>query len=212
MNNYKIYPNVSLGKGAKIGDYVIIGLAPRGKKKGELKTIIGENAVIRSHSIIYAGNKIGDYFETGHHVLIREENIIGDSVRIGTSSVIEHHTRIEDDVHIHTRVFIPEYSILEKGCWLGPAAVLTNTPHPLCPRAKDCLKRGCRVKRFAKIGANVTLLPHISVGEYAVIGAGAVVTEDIPARKVAIGNPAKIIKSVKDLKCHYHRLNMPYDI
>jgi len=212
MKTYKMYPNVFIEEGAVIGDYVIIGLPPRGKEEGELETVIGRGAVIRSHTVIYAGNKIGDYFQTGHHVLVREGNVIGNKVRVGTSSVIEHHVCIENDVHIHTRVFIPEYSILEEGSWLGPGVVLTNTPHPLCPNAKECLKKGCRVKRFAKIGARVTLLPHISIGEFAVIGAGSVVTKDIPDKKVAVGNPAKIIKDVEDLKCHYDVLNVPYSI
>lgn len=212
MKTSKIYPNVFIEKGATIGDYVVIGLPPRGKKEGELKTVIGQNAVIRSHSIIYSGNKIGDDFETGHYVFLRENNVIGNQVRVGTCSIVEHHIHIEDRVSMHARVFIPEYSILEEGCWIGPGVVFTNTPHPLCPTAKQCLKRGCRVKKFAKIGANATLLPHISVGEFAVIGAGSVVTENIPDRKVAVGNPAKVIKSVKDLKCRYDSSKTPYDI
>ncbi len=210
MTNYKIYPNVSIGEGAEIGDYVVIGLLPRGKKEGELKTVIGQNAVIRSHTVIYAGTKIGDNFETGHHISVREGCTIGNSVRIGTSSAVQHNVRIEDKVSMHTRVFVPEYSILEEGCWIGPGAVLTNTPHPMCPTAKECLKKGCKVGRFAKIGANATLMPHISIGEYALIGAGSVVTKDVPAKKVAAGNPAKIIKDVKDLKCHYDKSKTPY--
>jgi acetyltransferase-like isoleucine patch superfamily enzyme len=143
--------------------------------------------------------------------MIREENTIADGVRIGTSSVIEHHVRIHKNVHIHSRAFIPEYSILHEGCWIGPAAVLTNTPHPLCPKAKECLRRGVIVKKYAKIGANATLLPHISIGEYCVVGSGAVVTKDVPAGKVVAGNPARIIKSLSQLKCHYDKNRRPYD-
>ncbi|MFC1620755.1 acyltransferase [Candidatus Omnitrophota bacterium] len=210
MKNYKVYPNVTIGEGAVIGDYVLIGVPPRGKKEGELKTVIGKNAVIRSHSVIYAGNKIGDNFETGHYAFLREENVVGNNVRIGTSSAVQHCVRIEDNVSMHTGVFVPEYSILEEGCWLGPRVVLTNTPHPVCPRAKECLKKGCKVGRFAQVGANATLLPHISIGEYSLIGAGSVVTKDIPAKKVAAGNPAKIIKEVGDLRCRYDEAFSPY--
>lgn len=210
MKTAKIYPKVHIENGAKIGEYVIIGVPSRGKKPGDLETFIGKNAVIRSHSIIYAGNKIGDSFETGHYVLVREENKIGNGVHIGTSSVVEHHVLIGNDAHIHSRVFIPEYSVLEQGCWIGPGATLTNTPHPLCSKAKECLKAGLRIKKFAKIGANVTLLPHIVIGEYAVIGAGSVIVEDVPDKKVAVGNPGKVIKSVLDLKCRYGRVKAPY--
>jgi len=59
--------------------------------------VIGDGAVIRSHTVIYAGNRIGRGFQTGHGVMIRESNTIGDEVSIGTGSVIEHHVVIEGD-------------------------------------------------------------------------------------------------------------------
>jgi UDP-3-O-[3-hydroxymyristoyl] glucosamine N-acyltransferase len=122
----RIYPNVEIGAGAEIDDFVIIGVPPRGKGPGELKTVIGRNAVIRSHTVIYAGNTIGDDFQTGHHVMIRECNEIGSQVSIGTHSVVEHHVKIEDDARIHSQAFVPEYSVLEQGCWIGPNVVFTN--------------------------------------------------------------------------------------
>ena len=119
MNTYHIYPNVHLGLDSVIEDFCIIGVPPRGKKEGELRTIIGEKAQIRSHTVIYAGNQIGRGFEAGNKVNVREENTIGDNVSIGTLSVIEHHVEIGNNVRVHSQVFIPEYSVLEEGCWIG---------------------------------------------------------------------------------------------
>jgi UDP-3-O-[3-hydroxymyristoyl] glucosamine N-acyltransferase len=130
MDHYKLYPNVQLGLNVQIEDFVIIGKPPAGKKDGELITIIGDNAVIRSHTVIYAGNKIGDDFQTGHHVTIRENNEIGSNVSIGTGSCIEHHVGIANHVRIHSQAFIPEYSILKESCWIGPNVVLTNALYP----------------------------------------------------------------------------------
>jgi len=195
---YKIHPNVKIGKDAVIGEYVIIGEPPRGKKSGELPTVIGDGAVIRSHTVIYAGNTIGDNFQTGHHVLVREENSIGNNVSIGTSSVVEHHVILGNDVRIHTQAFVPEMSILEDGAWIGPNAVITNAAYPLSPNVKSELK-GAILKKNAKIGANATLLPGITIGENALVGAGAVVTKDVPPNKVVAGNPAKIINDVSNL-------------
>ena len=127
----KKYNNVFFGAGFAIDDFVIIGKPPDGEQDGSLKTIIGINAVIRSHSVIYAGNNIGDNFRTGHHVMIRENNIIGRDVSIGTHSIIEHDIKIGDGVRIHSNVFIPEYSVLEDGCWIGPGVVFTNALYPL---------------------------------------------------------------------------------
>jgi acetyltransferase-like isoleucine patch superfamily enzyme len=196
--NYKVYPNVHIGKNAVIGDYVIIGVPPRGKGDGELPTVIGDDALIRSHTVIYAGNTIGRNFQTGHHVLVREENSVGDNVSIGSSSVVEHHVKIGNGVRIHTQAFIPEESVLEDGCWIGPHVVVTNAAYPLSPNAKKELK-GAFVKEKAKIGANATLLPGVTIGENALVGAGAVVTKDVPPGKVVVGNPAKIINDVSEL-------------
>ena len=209
--NYKLYENVEIGDGAIIEDYVIIGAPPRGKKAGELKTIIGKNAIIRSHSVIYAGNIIGDNFQTGNGVNIREENNIGNNVSIGTHSIIEHHINIEDEVRIHSNVFIPEYSVLKKKCWIGPNAVFTNAFHPLCPKVKECLK-GPIIEENAKIGANSTLLPDIKIGKWALIGAGSVVTKSCDAFGVYVGNPAKKIMEIKDLKCKYDLIDKPYEV
>ncbi|MCL4371203.1 MAG: transferase [Chloroflexi bacterium] len=205
----RIYPNVQLGENAEIGDFVILGMPPRGKAEGELPTVIGDGAVIRSHSVIYAGNVIGKGFQTGHHTMIREENRIGDAVSIGTSSVVEHHVEIADRVRIHSQAFVPEYSTLEEGAWIGPNVVLTNVPHPLCPKAKECLK-GATIKREAKIGANSTILPFLTVGENALVGAGSVVVENVPDRAVVAGNPARVIKTVDQLTCPVELMDRPY--
>lgn len=201
MITYKLYPDVTIGPNAQINDYVIIGVPPRGKSEGELETIIGRDALIRSHTVIYAGNTIGDGFQTGHGVLIRENNRIGNYVSVGSHTVIEHHVMIGDHVRIHSQAFIPEFSVLEDGCWIGPNATLTNARYPLSKRTKESLK-GPTIKARAKIGANATLLPGIVVGANALVGAGSVVVNDVPQGKVVAGNPAKVIRDVAALRVY----------
>ncbi len=198
MPDFFIYPGVELGKGSFIAPFCIVGLAPKNKKEGELSTMIGEGAYIRSHSTIYAGNRIGARFQTGHSALIREENEIGDDVSIGSGSVIEHHVTIGNGVRIHSQAFIPEFTILEDDCWIGPRVVITNAKYPRSPLVKETLK-GATIRRGAKIGANSTLLPGVEIGENALVGAGSVVTKDVPAGAVVAGNPAKIIKQISQL-------------
>ncbi len=118
MLNYRIYAGVSIEGPAEIGMYALIGVPPCGKIEGELQTTIGPGAVIRSHTVVYAGNSIGRDFQTGHGATVREQNTIGDAVSIGTGSVVEHHVTIGDGVRIHSQAFIPEYSVLEELCWI----------------------------------------------------------------------------------------------
>ena len=196
--NYIVYVGTELGTDSVIEDYCIIGVPPRGHKKGDLKTIIGSGAVIRSHTVIYAGNQIGRNFQTGNKANIRELNIIGDNVSLGTLSVVEHHVQIGNNVRIHTQVFIPEYTIIEDDAWIGPNVVLTNAKYPLSPDAKKNLV-GPTIKRGAKIGANTTLLPGVVIGENALVGAGSVVVKDVPDNTVVVGNPVRIINDMSKL-------------
>ena len=194
----KIYSGVSLEACAVVEDYAILGVPPRGFDEGDLETVIGAGAWIRSHTVIYAGNRIGKNFQTGNKVNLRESNEIGHNVSIGTLSVIEHHVRIGNNVRIHSQVFVPEYSEIEDEAWLGPNVVLTNAKYPLSPGVKESLK-GPIIRKRAKIGANVTILPGITVGENAIVGAGSVVVADVPDGKVVVGNPARVIKEVSEL-------------
>lgn len=196
--NARIHANVRLGQNVTIGDFVIIGVPPAGAAEGALETIIGDNAVIRSHTVIYAGTSIGRDLQTGHHVLIRENSRIGDNVSIGSSSIIEHDVTIHNGVRLHSRVFVPEFTILEDLAWIGPNVVMTNARYPRSPQVKEHLK-GPHIMKNAKVGANSTLLPGVVLHEHCLVGAGSVVTRDVPQGKVVAGNPARVINDIAEL-------------
>ena len=198
-NFVRIYPNVTLPGDAQIDDFVVLGKPPHGKKAGELALSLGAGCVIRSHTVIYAGNSIGANFQTGHSALVREENIIGDDVSIGTQSVVEHHVTIGNGVRLHTRVFVPEFSVLGDGCWLGPGVMVTNARYPRSEGVKDRLI-GAHIEAGAIIGANAVLLPGVRIGARALVGAGSVVTQDVAPGMVVAGNPARVINQIEKIK------------
>jgi len=188
-----IYPDVTFGDNVVVEDFCVIGAPFRGQS-GE-KTTIGRNAIIRSHTVIYAGNAIGDGFQTGNKANIRELNRIGNDVSIGTLSVVEHHVLIEDGVRIHTQAFVPEFTVLRRNCWIGPNVVITNAKYPKSPNVKKELK-GSVVEENAKIGANATILPGLKIGNNALVGAGSVVTRNVGENDIVAGNPAVFLKKI----------------
>lgn len=205
----QIYPNVLIGANASLEMPCIVGKPPRGKKAGELETRIGKNCLIRPFTTIYAGVLIGNDFETGQGASIREDNVIGDGVRVGTHAILEFGNRIGDNVRIHSGCFL-EMVTVEDNVFIGPNVVFTDDPHPMnCPRYKECLG-GAYVKELAKIGANCTILPGVTIGRNSLVGAGSVVVRNVPDNAVVVGNPARVIKSISELKCIKGYFERPY--
>ena len=201
MSRPIVFPGVKLGRNVQLSEYVILGNPTRNGADVAEDTSIGDDSIVRSHTVIYAGNRIGTNFQTGHHVTIRECSEIGNNVSIGTGSVIEHHVGIAEGCRFHGQTFIPEYTICEENVWVGPNAVLTNALYPAAPDTKENL-RSVVLKRGAKIGANSTILPGITIGEHALVGAGSVVTKSVAPYTVVVGNPAKPINTVDNIS-HY---------
>jgi acetyltransferase-like isoleucine patch superfamily enzyme len=181
------YLNLTIGKNHTIQDDVIIGHSDKGQ------VIIGDNALIRSGSIIYSDVKIGDNFKTGHRVLIRENSDIGDNVLIGTNVVLDGHCKLGNNVSVQTGAYITINTTVEDNVFIGPRVVTANDKY-MVTGAKLI---GPIIKKGARIGANSTLLPGVIIGEGAVVGSGSVVTKDVPAGATVVGNPAKILNKKK---------------
>jgi len=205
----RIAPNVAVGKGSTLHPPCVLGMPPRGVAEGRLALTIGPGAVIRPFTTIYAGTTAGAGLQTGQGASIREDNVIGDDVSIGTNAVLEYGNRIGDRVRIHSGCFL-ELTTIEEDVFVGPNVTFTDDPHPMkCPRYSEC-KGGPVVRRLARIGANATILPGVEIGAEALVGAGSVVTEDVPPGMVVVGNPARVIKAVRDLTCPPGFFERPY--
>lgn len=193
-------PNVELGSGSVVSEYVVLGKPPRGKTADEAPLVIGAGAIIRPFTTIYGGTTIGARLQTGQGTSIREDNVIGDDVSVGTNATLEFGNRIGDRVRIHTGCFL-ELVTIEDEVFVGPRVVFTDDPHPQCPAYLDCV-RGATVRRRARIGGNATILPGVEVGEDALVGAGSVVRHAVRARSVVAGSPAVEIKEdIRDMAC-----------
>jgi acetyltransferase-like isoleucine patch superfamily enzyme len=124
--------------------------------------------------------------------------VIGSECNICDGVFVENKVKIGDRVTIKCGVQIWDGVILEDDVFVGPNATFTNDPFPRSKIYPEAFSQTI-VKKGASIGGNATILPGITIGENAMVGAGAVVTKDVPANAVVFGNPAKIIRSVKDI-------------
>ncbi len=185
-----------IGENSLIQQNVILGLK---YKPSCRKTSIGNNAVIRALTIIYADVQIGNDFKTGHNVLIREMTKFGDKIVVGSGTVIDGYTEIGNRVKIESLVYIPTHTKIGNDVFIGPNVVLTNDKYP--QRMRDQYEPiGPIIEDSVSIGANSTIMPGVRIGEGCFIAAGSVVTKDVPPWSLVKGVPGKIYELPEKLK------------
>lgn len=198
-SNTIIRSNVTLGSGSTIGANCILGeylmdfYKDRQAHKHPL--IIGDNAIIRSGTTLYGDSVIGNNFQTGHRVTIREKTSVGDYVSIGTLSDIQGNCQIGNYSRLHSNVHIGQLSKIDSCVWIFPYVVLTNDP---TPPSENFV--GVHVHSYAIIATSSIVMPGLQIGGDSLVGAGAIVTKDVAPYAVAVGNPAKKISDVREIK------------
>lgn len=195
-----IYPNVEIGDNSTIGTHCVLGEPTmeyyRNQITHEFKpTRIGENSIIRSHSIIYEDVIIGKDFQSGHRITVREDTVIGENCSLGTLCDLQGEIKIGDFVRLHSNVHIGQKSVMEDYVWIYPYVVITNDPYP--PMG---VLKGCTIRKFAQIATSTVVMPGVEIGENALIGAQSLVRKDVPAERVVVGIPGRDICSVRDLR------------
>lgn len=159
------------------------------------QTIIGSNSLIRSHTIIYAGNKLGSYFHCGHRATIREHTVFGEHCSVGTLNDIQGYSKFGNYCRLHSNVHIGMESTLGNYVWVFPYTVFTNDP---TPPSEVCI--GPTIGDFSIISTHCLLLPGVVIGKNCLVGASSLVSKSIEDYKVAIGSPAKVVKDIRDIK------------
>ena len=164
----------------------------------EKKYSIHETAVIDEGCEIGAGCKIWHFTHIMPGCRIGENCNIGQNVVISPGVILGNNVKVQNNVSVYTGV------ICEDDVFLGPSMVFTNVINPRSKIVRKDKYEKTLVKRGASIGANATIICGNTIGEYSFVGAGAVVTKDVPAFALVVGNPAKQIGWISDFG---HRLN-----
>jgi len=198
-NNVSLLDNVVVRKGAIIGNNVIIGYVDikpgQNTPVAPLVTEVGENVRIRSGSVIYWGTRIGSNSMVGHNAVIREKTIIGHDTYIGSLTAIEGDTKIGNYVGIQTQCYITKFCDIGDYTFIAPIFVGANDQamsHRRVGHGQNLI--GFTTEKYVRIAVGVTVLPGVRFGEGCIVGAGSVVTKDVPAYKVVVGVPARVVR------------------
>ena len=145
-------------------------------------------------SYVDEGSKIGKGTKIWHFSHIMKDSEIGENCNIGQNVVISPGVKLGNKVKIQNNVSVYMGVIYEDGVFLGPSCVFTNVINPRSEIERKDEYRKTLLKRGASIGANCTIICGNTIGRYALIGAGAVVTKDVGDYEIVVGNPAKFWK------------------
>ena len=199
-----VYPGTVLGEGVKVLEHAVVGkqptLSPRSTAKREPlePAVLGAGAIVSTGAIVFAGTRIGARAIVGDQACIRERVELGDDVVVGRGSLVENDTTIGAMTKIQAMAYITAYSTLEEHVFIAPCVQTTNDNWMGRTEKRFGNVKGPTIRRGARIGGGVVLLPGIEIGEEAFVGAGAVVTKDVPPRTVVVGNPARPLREVPD--------------
>ncbi len=200
-----IHPGVRIGNNVRIDDHTVIGKMPMKAahsavtKEGKFPpTEIGDACMIGTSVVLYVGCTIANNVLVADLASVREEVVIGEYTIIGRGVAIEQRVRIGKRCKIETEVYITAISEVGDYCFIAPEVTFTNDN--FMGRSKERFKyhKGATLKTGARIGANATILPGITIEEDGQVAAGSVVTRDVPAQKIVMGVPARVLRDVAE--------------
>ena len=199
-----VYEDVVIGDGVVVQDGAILGkaptLSPRSSMAGAATSaplVIEEGAAICAQAIVFAGARIGRGTIVGDQSFVRERSVIGEGCVIGRGATVDCDVTIGARVRIQTQVYITAFSLIEDDVFIGPCAMTTND-NTMARRPPNEPMVGATLRRACRIGGGAVLVPGVEIGEEAFVAAGAVVTNDVPARGFVMGVPARVVRQVPE--------------
>jgi acetyltransferase-like isoleucine patch superfamily enzyme len=197
-----VHEGTILGDGVRVLEHAVVGKQPTlgassTANRAPLPAArIGDGSVISTGAIVFAGSTIGANCIVGDQSCIRERVELADDCILGRGSLIENDTTVGTGTRIQAGAYITAYSTLEEDVFIAPCVVTTNDNFMGRTERRRALMKGPTIRRGARVGGGAILCPAVEIGEEAFVGAGAVVTKDVPARKLVVGSPARVLREV----------------
>jgi len=197
-----VYPGTVLGEGVRVLENAVVGKQPSlgahstAKREPLAPAAIGDGTVISTGAVVFAGSTVGANCIVGDQSCIRERVTLADDCVLGRGSLIENDTTVGAGTRIQAGAYVTAYSTLEEDVFIAPCVVTTNDNYMGRTEKRKAEMRGPTIRRSARVGGGAIICPGVEIGEEAFVGAGAVVTKDVPARKLVVGNPARILRDV----------------
>ena len=200
-----IYPKVILEESIEIFEGAVIGRPPKGAKavsrevSSDIKpTIIGRYSVISPHSVIYTDVEIGEGTLMGDNASIREQCRIGKNCIISRHVSINYNTIIGDFTKIMDNTHITGNMEIGSQVFISVLVATTNDSSMGLKGYDEGFIKGPFIEDYVAIGAGANILPGVRIGTGSIVGAGAVVTKDVPPKKLVMGIPARIVKDLEN--------------
>ena len=202
-NHVVFHDDTVIGDEVRVDDHAVLGKLPmRAASSATTKDAqfppleVGSGSIIGTGVVLYRGLKLGRKCLVADYATVREEVTVGDRTIVGRGVTIENECTIGKFVKLETECYITAYSVVEDRVFIAPGVTTSNDNYVGRTEARKKAFKGVTVKRAARIGAGSVILPGKVIGEDALVAAGSVVTRDVPARKVVMGSPARVVRDV----------------
>jgi acetyltransferase-like isoleucine patch superfamily enzyme len=157
-------------------------------------TKISQGSVIRSGSTIYKHVIAGERLRTGHNALIREHSTLGKHCVIGTNAILDGYIEVGDGSMVQSNSYVAQSVRIGRGVFIAPGCVFMDNKKMVMGRGL----KGALIEDYVRIGGATKILPGVTIGKHALIGAGSVISKDVPPKAVALGAPAQVRRFQKE--------------